>query len=191
MICVIFGLRICPWEIWTKFKLILVIRGYGISWNCLLRLRWMSLDLTQDKSTLVQVRAWCRQAECSSHYLANWKAQYSVAIWIPKLSVFSTTVNRFPYRHAIMSQYRASIDPVLPAQYWPWGTSTWPLPFRFWHSMFTSIYRGDDWTDDCDKSETDCDPILVHYGTFLRVMIKLNITTCRLMMLGITWRDMA
>ena len=30
-------------------------------------LRWMSLDLTDDKSTLVQVMAWCRQA--TSHYL--------------------------------------------------------------------------------------------------------------------------
>ena len=30
-------------------------------------LRWMPLDLTDDKSTLVQVMAWCRQA--TSHYL--------------------------------------------------------------------------------------------------------------------------
>ena len=30
-------------------------------------LRWMPLDLTNDKSTLVQVMAWCRQA--TSHYL--------------------------------------------------------------------------------------------------------------------------
>ena len=30
-------------------------------------IRWMSLDLTDDKSTLVQVMAWCRQT--TSHYL--------------------------------------------------------------------------------------------------------------------------
>ena len=31
--------------------------------------RWMSLDLTDDKSTLVQVMAWCHQA--TSHYLSQ------------------------------------------------------------------------------------------------------------------------
>ena len=31
--------------------------------------RWMSLDLRDDKSTLVQVMAWCRQA--TSHYLSQ------------------------------------------------------------------------------------------------------------------------
>ena len=31
--------------------------------------RWMPLDLTDDKSTLVQVMAWCRQATC--HYLSQ------------------------------------------------------------------------------------------------------------------------
>ena len=39
--------------------------GWGISY--VIALRWMSLDLTDDKSTLVQVMAWCLQA--TSHYL--------------------------------------------------------------------------------------------------------------------------
>ena len=41
------------------------------SWDisCELALRWMSLDLTDDKSTLVQVMAWCCQA--TSHYLSQ------------------------------------------------------------------------------------------------------------------------
>ena len=39
--------------------------GWVIS--CKIGLRWMPLDLTNDKSTLVQVMAWCRQA--TSHYL--------------------------------------------------------------------------------------------------------------------------
>ena len=42
-----------------------MIDGWGIS--CEIVIRWMSLDLTDDKSTLVQVMAWCRQA--TSHYL--------------------------------------------------------------------------------------------------------------------------
>ena len=41
--------------------------GWGIS--CKIALRWMPLDLTDDKSTLVQVMAWCRQA--TSHYLSQ------------------------------------------------------------------------------------------------------------------------
>ena len=47
------------------FKMNSVIDGWGIS--CEFPLTWMSLDLTDDKSTLVQVMAWCRQA--TSHYL--------------------------------------------------------------------------------------------------------------------------
>ena len=34
----------------------LVIDGWGIS--CEIALRWLSLDLTDDKSTLVQAMAW-------------------------------------------------------------------------------------------------------------------------------------
>ena len=44
-----------------------MIDGWVIS--CELALRRMSLDLTDDKSTLVQVMAWCRQA--TSHYLGQ------------------------------------------------------------------------------------------------------------------------
>ena len=46
-------------------KLISVINGWGIF--CEMIPRRMCLDLTYDKSTLVQVMAWCRQA--TSHYL--------------------------------------------------------------------------------------------------------------------------
>ena len=49
------------------FKLISMTDGWGIS--CKIALRWMPLDLTDDKSTLVQVMAWCRQA--TSYYLSQ------------------------------------------------------------------------------------------------------------------------
>ena len=49
------------------FKLISVTDGWDIS--CKIALRWMPLDLTEDKSTLVQVMAWCHQA--TSHYLSQ------------------------------------------------------------------------------------------------------------------------
>ena len=49
------------------FKQILVTDGWGIT--CETALMWMSLDFTDDQSTLVQVMAWCRQA--TSHYLSQ------------------------------------------------------------------------------------------------------------------------
>ena len=42
------------------FKLTLVNGAWGISYE--IAFRWMSQDLTDDKSTLVQVMAWCHQA---------------------------------------------------------------------------------------------------------------------------------
>ena len=41
--------------------------GWGISYE--ISLRWMPLDLTADMSTLVQVKAWCRQP--TGHYLSQ------------------------------------------------------------------------------------------------------------------------
>ena len=52
---------------YVSFKCILVSNGWGIS--CEIALIWMSLDFTDDQSTLVQVMAWCRQA--TSHYLSQ------------------------------------------------------------------------------------------------------------------------
>ena len=49
------------------FMLILVIDGWVISFD--IAYRWMSLDCTDDQSTLVQVMAWCRQA--TSHNLSQ------------------------------------------------------------------------------------------------------------------------
>ena len=49
------------------FQQILVIDGSGVS--CEIALIWMSLDFTDDQSTLVQVMAWCPQA--TSHYLSK------------------------------------------------------------------------------------------------------------------------
>ena len=52
---------------WVIFRLILVVNGSGIS--CETAIIWVSLDHTYDKSTLVQVMAWCHQA--TSHYLSQ------------------------------------------------------------------------------------------------------------------------
>ena len=44
----------------VTFKLNLVTDGWGNS--CKIALRWLSLEFIDDKSTLVQVMAWCHQA---------------------------------------------------------------------------------------------------------------------------------
>ena len=49
------------------FKLIVMTDSWGIS--CEIVLRWMSLDLTDDMSTLVQVMVCCHQP--TSHYLSQ------------------------------------------------------------------------------------------------------------------------
>ena len=54
------------------FNLTLVNGGWGISYE--IALRWMPLDLTDDKSTLVYVMAWCRQA--TNHYLSQCWPRY-------------------------------------------------------------------------------------------------------------------
>ena len=49
------------------FKCILGIDGWGLS--CEISLIWMSLDFTDDQSTLAHIMAWCRQA--ASHYVSQ------------------------------------------------------------------------------------------------------------------------
>ena len=61
------------------FKQILVIDGWGIS--CEIALIWMSLDFTDDQSTLIQVMAWCCQTP--SHYLSQ--------CWLRSLSPYDFT----------------------------------------------------------------------------------------------------
>ena len=52
---------------WNFYKLMWEIDGWGI-W-CEISLGWLPLDHTCNKSTMVQVTAWCRQA--TSHYLSQ------------------------------------------------------------------------------------------------------------------------
>ena len=51
----------------ATFKLILILDGWGDIRK--IALRWLSLNLTDDKLMLVQVMAWCHQAP--SHYLSQ------------------------------------------------------------------------------------------------------------------------
>ena len=58
-----------PWRFQWNFRWVLFKPITVIDTCCEIALRRMSLDLTDDKSTLVQVMAWCRQA--TSHYLSQ------------------------------------------------------------------------------------------------------------------------
>ena len=61
---------------WVIFQLILVIDGWGISYE--VTFRWMSLDLTDEKSTMVHVMAWCRQSLLPEPILTQISLPYGV-----------------------------------------------------------------------------------------------------------------
>ena len=81
---------VCHWILWQKhinmstgkygsnFKSVifkLIIQNSSMGFRCLIALRWMPQDLTDEKSTLVQVIAWCHQA--TSHNLSQcWPGPY-------------------------------------------------------------------------------------------------------------------
>ena len=62
-----------PWEIWLPFLKKSIFNLVSLTGKCKTSYantpRWMSRDLIDGKSTLVQVMAWCRQAR--SHYLSQ------------------------------------------------------------------------------------------------------------------------
>ena len=74
------------------FKIILEIGGWGISYE--IALTWISLDLTDDKSTLVQVMTWCPQA--ASHYVSKCR---------PRFMSTSYGVTRPQWVHKLLSQH--------------------------------------------------------------------------------------
>ena len=66
-----------------------MIDGWGIC--CEITLIWMSLDFTDDQSTLVQVMAWCRQA--TSHYLSQCWPRSLVSLGHNELTMFGVTLH--------------------------------------------------------------------------------------------------
>ena len=81
-------------------------------------LRWMPRDLTDDKSTLVQVMAWCRQA--TSHYLSqcwpSYMSPYGVTRpqWVNRSSSFKV----FIFQKQLDMWFRRKHSLTLLA--WPW-----------------------------------------------------------------------
>ena len=83
------------------FKQILVIDGWDIC--CEIALIWMSLDFTDDQSTLVQIMAWCRQA--TSHYLSQcwprslWPSGVTRPQWVNGLICLPTFQGTCSFHH--------------------------------------------------------------------------------------------
>ena len=71
----------------SNFKIISAVYDWCIS--CEIALKWISLDLADDKSALVQVMAWCRQA--TSHYPGQ--------CWPSFMSPYGFTMRRCVKQH--------------------------------------------------------------------------------------------
>ena len=73
-----------PWRIWQSYQKLnfqVIIRIPILDIFCEIALRLMLKCLTNEKSTLAQVMAWCRQA--TSHYLIRWWARSLSLYGIP------------------------------------------------------------------------------------------------------------
>ena len=110
------------------FQGILVIDGQGISWE--IALIWMSVDFTDDQSTLVQVMAWCCQA--TSHYLSQcWPRSMSLnGITRPQWVTF----NHSPTQSLLLEDYPNYL-------HFPWLVQ--PIRLTYWdlHKM-ADILKG-------------------------------------------------
>ena len=114
------------------FKQILVIDRWGIS--CEIALIWMSLDFTDDQSTLVQVMAWCHQA--TSHCLSQG--------WLSSLSPCGVTRPQWVkarYRVSFLSSkswHHFNIK-ISPYQYWKSHSRDWTT-VQTWSSQWDFLY---------------------------------------------------
>ena len=119
-----------PWGIWINlrqinFKVILIINGWGISSK--IALRWMSLDLTDDKSTRVQVMAWCREA--ASHYLSQCWPGYLSSFgitrpqWVNDLGICRHNIDVVCPEYPLLGITKVNAD-IHQEPWWPWPSPT-------------------------------------------------------------------
>ena len=98
---------------------------------CQIALRWMSEDFTDDKSTLCQVLAWCRQAR--SHYLSQcWpRSILPYGVTRPQwVSYIELKLNR------LATSWRMYVFPSLRELIYVYRTASWlfdtPRPSDIW-----------------------------------------------------------
>ena len=86
-------------------------------------LRWMPQDLTDDKSTLVQVMAWCRQA--TSRYLSQCWPRYLSPYGVSRPQWVNMTVSQWPNI--------SWLTRVILPQIFPSHTEVYLIEIRLWH----------------------------------------------------------
>ena len=78
--------------------------GRGTSFN--IALKWLSLDVTDDSPTLVQLNAWCQATMLTQVYIAVWCHQATMSqftsVNIAKHLQFCTVRARYVYRQSRM-----------------------------------------------------------------------------------------
>ena len=98
-----------------------LIMPYDVMNLSQLWIRWIPLNLTDEKSTLVQVMAWCRQA--TSHYLSQ--------CWPRSMSPNGITRPQWVNNADMSLPCEMSIPYVSPQSWWCrccWRTPTWGSP---------------------------------------------------------------
>ena len=77
---------------------------------CKIALRWMPYNLTNEKSTLIQVMAWCHQA--TSHYLNQCGPRSLMPYWAT-FDITATEIEMFSISKVIMKVIQISLSLVL------------------------------------------------------------------------------
>ena len=128
------------------FNFVLLIGVFRSSDNAL---RWMPQDLTDDKSTLVQVMDWCRQA--TSHYLSQcWPSSLPYGVTTPQWVLITPQVTDF-------SDKIINTNQLLPLEF----AAVLLLPF-VWGEMSQRRCRASNFSVRASK----CENILAWYQSF-------------------------
>ena len=107
-------------------QIISVIDGWGIS--CELALRWMSLDLTDDKSTLVQVMAWSHgQFESSVNAICQ-----RIIMWILCILLNNIMINNENSTNLSVDSLQAPQIQIV------WGFLSGPRDRQWYHVLLAS-----------------------------------------------------
>ena len=152
---------------YTDFKLIL--QNSIVSIQCEIALRWMSQNLTSEKSTSVQVMAWCHQA--TSHYLTHclprsmllngiirpqWIKEYQGHTclfhytWVKSVFPFISqhwdlsVIRNLSFWKTLFSVYTMPWFLMAwwhkkPSHQHPWYWPSWPCILSFWLTLFVFI----------------------------------------------------
>ena len=104
-----------------------------LSISCKIALRWMPQDFTDDKSTLVQVMAWCHQA--TSHYLDQCWLRSILPYGVARPQWVNSTVAKWHHMATHIWVNIGSGNGLLPA-----GTKPLPEPMLSYHRSGPVIF---------------------------------------------------